>query len=182
MTQAQLIIRAATLADAEALTAINGLPGVRHGTLALPFPTVEATRKRHESFPKTDMHIVAERAGAVIGSATLNRYPGRRAHCATIGVIVHDDHQGQGVGTALFAALIDTADRWLGLLRLELEVNCDNAAGLALYRRFGFFIEARLIGDVFRDGAYVDGYKMARLAGSLADRAPAADAAPDGGA
>ena len=165
-----IVIRAARLEDAEALAVIRALPGVRRGTMALPFPSAEAGRKWHETFPKDDLHLVAERAGGVVGSAALNRYPGRRAHCGGLGIMVHDDHHGQGVGTALFAALTDTADRWLGLLRLELTVFADNAPAIALYRRFGFVVEGRLRCYAFRDGCHADALAMARLAGALAER------------
>ncbi len=164
-------IRAVRSEDAEAITAMRSLPGVRHGTLALPFPTVEASRKRFESLPKGDLCVVAECGGAVIGTASLNRLQGRRGHCGSIGLMVHDAHVGRGVGTALMAALVDAADNWLGLLRLELEVNTDNAPALALYRRFGFVVEGRLVANAFRDGDYIDCFAMGRLAGALAGRA-----------
>jgi RimJ/RimL family protein N-acetyltransferase len=45
------------------------------------------------------------------------------------------------VGTELLQALVDYADNWLGLLRLELEVYADNHKAQALYRRFGFVEE-----------------------------------------
>ena len=176
MADAKPVIRAARLSDADAITALQALPGVRHGTLARPFPDPDRIRKMLENLPPGDLFIVAD-TGAVIGSALLRRKPvARLGHCADLIISVHDDYRGQGVGTALFGALIEAADNWLGLLRLELTVNADNAAGLALYRRFGFVIEGRLIGDVLRDGAYIDSYAMARLAGALADRAPCADA------
>ena len=76
---------------------------------------------------------------------------------------VHDDWQGRGVGTALLAALIDIADNWLNYHRLRLEVYTDNAAAIALYRKFGFEVEGTLREDAFRDGRYVDSYTMGRL-------------------
>jgi putative acetyltransferase len=165
-----ILIRAARVADAEAFCLIRGLPGVRRGTLALPFPTVEASRKRLEAISATDTFVVAEAAGAVVGAASLHRKLNRLSHCASVGIMVHDDHQGRGVGTALMAALTDAADKWLGVLRLELEVNVDNVAALALYRRFGFVVEGRSVASTFRDGEYVDCFTMARLAGVLAGR------------
>ncbi|MBL8192483.1 MAG: GNAT family N-acetyltransferase, partial [Blastocatellia bacterium] len=55
------------------------------------------------------------------------------------------------------------ADKWLNLLRLELEVYCDNDAAIALYKKFGFEIEGRLVKFSFREGEYVDAFFMARL-------------------
>ena len=45
-----------------------------------------------------------------------------------IGLSVVAGAQRQGVGTALMQALCDYADRWMGVLRIELTVYVDNAA------------------------------------------------------
>ncbi len=76
---------------------------------------------------------------------------------------VRDDWQGRGVGTALMEAALDLADNWLGLTRVELTVYTDNAAGIALYEKFGFEIEGTHRRHAFRNGEYVDAYSMARL-------------------
>ena len=65
--------------------------------------------------------------------------------------------------TALMAAIIELADKWLNLTRLELHVYTDNEAGLALYKKFGFEIEGTHRRYAFRDGEYIDSYGMARL-------------------
>jgi putative acetyltransferase len=87
----------------------------------------------------------------------------RRRHAMMLGISVAKAAQGQGVGSALMAALCDYADRWLGTLRMELTVFTDNEAALALYRKFGFEIEGTLRGYAMRDGRYVDAYAMARF-------------------
>jgi putative acetyltransferase len=76
---------------------------------------------------------------------------------------VHDDFQGRGVGTALMAALIELADNWLGLRRVELEVWTDNVAAIHLYQKFGFEIEGTAHAFAWRAGALVDAHYMARL-------------------
>jgi putative acetyltransferase len=76
---------------------------------------------------------------------------------------VHDDWQGRGVGSALLAACVEMADKWLNLRRLELEVYVDNEPAIRLYERFGFEREGRLREHAFRDGRYVDSFLMARL-------------------
>ena len=90
-----------------------------------------------------------------------------------IGVSVGAAAQRQGVGTALMQALCDYADRWMGVLRIELTVYVDNAAAIALYRKFGFETEGRHRGYALRDGRYVDALAMARLHPSPPAAAPA---------
>ena len=61
-----------------------------------------------------------------------------------IGMTVARDRRGQGVGSALMAAAIDWA-RERGLHKLSLSVFAHNAAGIALYRKFGFVEEGRRV-------------------------------------
>jgi phosphinothricin acetyltransferase len=111
--------------------------------------------------------LVAERAGAVIGWASLNPFNPRPAydHVADLSVYVGREARGGGVGSALLAALVAEGQR-LGYHKLVLAAFPTNAAGLRLYRRFGF----REVG-VFReqgllDGRWVDVVVMERLLGS----------------
>ncbi|QFY62405.1 GNAT family N-acetyltransferase [Rhizobium grahamii] len=156
-------IRAMRSSDIEAVTAMLNLPGFRHGTLRPPYQSVEETRKHFEMKPQGNVSIVAELDGVVVGDAHLMRFQGRRGHAASIGMGVHDDFTGRGVGSALMEALVDTADNWLDIKRLELTVYTDNAAALALYAKFGFEKEGQLKAFGFRDGTYVDAYTMARV-------------------
>ena len=158
-----LIIRAARVTDAEGVAAIAALPGFRHGTLRLPYRSPEETRRFLEGIGPDDLALVGERDGAILGQAGWQRFKGRRSHVAVIGMGVHDDHAGRGIGAALLAALVDAADRWYAIRRLELSVFPDNEAALRLYRRFGFLEEGRSRQDSFRDGCYSDVLRMARL-------------------
>jgi putative acetyltransferase len=60
-------------------------------------------------------------------------------------------------------AALDLADNWLNLTRVELTVYTDNAAGIALYEKFGFEIEGTHRRYAFRNGEYADAYSMARV-------------------
>ena len=159
----RLLIRAARSDDLEALTALVNLPGFRAGTLRLPYQRTEVTRRWLEDPDIEGLNIVALRDGELIGQAGFARYRGRRTHAAYIGIGVHDDHHRTGIGTALLGELVDAADNWFGLKRLELTVYADNAAAIALYRKFGFEPEGLLRAYAFRAGAYADALTMARL-------------------
>jgi L-phenylalanine/L-methionine N-acetyltransferase len=154
--------------DAATMVAIMGDPEVLPGLLQLPHPTEAMWKKRIEEMPvgptTAELFIVAERGGEVVGNAGCHPLQQvRRRHAAHIGMAVAKHAQGQGVGSALMAAIIDWADNWAQLLRLELTVYDDNAAALALYRKFGFVVEGTHRAYALRDGAYTDTLFMARL-------------------
>jgi len=56
----------------------------------------------------------------LVGNAGLDRFSGRRAHAGGIGMGVHDAWTGRGIGAALLEALLETADKWWNLRRVEL--------------------------------------------------------------
>lgn len=158
-----LTIRAREPSDWEEIAALTDLPNVRWGTLRLPYARKDQWRKIMENPPEERTGIVAVLDGRIVGSADVFQYKGRRRHVGDIGMSVHDDFQGRGIGSALMAALIDVADNWLDLKRLELKVYVDNAPAIRLYRKFGFEVEGTVRGDAFRAGQYVDSFSMARL-------------------
>jgi putative acetyltransferase len=162
---AALTIRAREPGDFQAVAALRALPRVRWGTLALPFTSEEATRKFLETPAEGRTGIVAMLDGRIVGTADLFRDKGRRDHIGHVGMCVHDNFHGRGIGSRLLAALVDTADNWLNLRRLELAVFVDNAPAIALYKKFGFAIEGTRRAAAFRDGAFVDDHVMARLRG-----------------
>lgn len=167
---AEVRIRMERPNDAEALCEINSQPGVVFGTLQLPHNKPEAWRAMIE---KQDTHydyyLVAEVDGRVVGASGLTRMRRPRLlHVATFGISVHPDYQGQGIGRALMAAVIDAADRWLNIVRIELEVYPDNERAIKLYESFGFVHEGRKRMAAFRDGQYVDMLVMARIRPDMA--------------
>ena len=163
-TNDAFVIRACGPEDAEAMACLANLQNYRFATLRLPYETPAAWRKRIESAAPGDLFLVAVLEEQIVGSAGLNRLSGRRAHVAKIGMGVHDAFLRRGIGSALLAAVVEAADRWLGLTRLELTVYADNAPAIRLYRKFGFEEEGRLRAFAFRDGVYADALAMARLA------------------
>ena len=148
--------------DGAALTEILNCPQVFAGTLQLPYRSVASRRER--MVEEANAHyLVAEINGRVVGSLGLHTETSpRRRHVGSIGMTVHDNFQGQGVGTALMTAMTDLADNWLGLRRIELHVYTNNEPAVHLYDKFGFVIEGTARQFALRGGAYVDAYAMAR--------------------
>ncbi len=163
--QRNVVIRAIEPEDYEALAAISNLPACQRETLKAPFRSKHEMKKMLADPSPNNIGVVAEKAdGQIVGSANLiiSTRP-RRRHSGQIGMMVHDHHHGQGIGSALLGALIKQSDHWIGLKRLELSVYTDNARAIDLYQRFGFEIEGTFRSYALRDGIYVDAYSMARL-------------------
>jgi putative acetyltransferase len=76
---------------------------------------------------------------------------------------VHPDYWNRGVGSTLLATIVDLADNWLNLERLELQVNADNPAAIHLYQKFGFATEGTRRFHTYGDGRWADSHFMARL-------------------
>ncbi|MGO4704729.1 GNAT family N-acetyltransferase [Microvirga sp. 2MCAF38] len=158
-----VIFRAARPSDYEEINAIANLPGYRFGTLRLPHQSPETARKWLENIAAGDVSLVAVKAGKIIANGGLNRLLGRRGHAGSLGMGVHDDYRGQGVGSKLMREILTIADSWLNLKRIELTVYTDNAPAIALYKRNGFEVEGTHKAFAFRDGSFIDAYAMARI-------------------
>jgi len=160
-----IVVRAAEPSDVPAITEVMNQPRAVWGTLQTPLMSEAMRQKRFDATDHNNRALVAVLDGRVVGSIGLHREPWhRRIHTASIGMPVHDAFAGRGVGSAMMAAVVDLADRWWNIKRLELNVYADNARAIALYERFGFEREGLLRAYAWRDGAYVDSLAMARLA------------------
>lgn len=100
----------------------------------------------------------------IVGTAGLSVNGNYRTrHSGNIGIMIHKDYQNKGVGTALMSALIDVADNWLMLVRLELTVFEKNERAIYLYEKFGFKKEGLKQFAAIREGKYENEYFMARI-------------------
>lgn len=102
----------------------------------------------------------------IIGHAALNVAGNpRRQHTGELIIAVKEDFWHMGVGNKLMQQIIDLADNWLNIRRIELTVYTDNENAIILCRKFGFGIEGEAKQFAFRDGEFVNAYYMARVKG-----------------
>ena len=151
--------------DAEGAAALRRMPGVFENTLGLPsYRTADSEAFIAGLGPDDHNFVAVLDDGTVIGCAGLTVCSNpRMRHVGAVGLFVHADYQGRGVGTTLMETLLDLADHWLMLVRVELEVFADNEQAIRLYEKLGFEKEGLLRMTTVRNGRYVDEYKMARI-------------------
>ncbi len=164
MDAGKLEIRSAEPDDFGALQVLHAQPKVVYGTMQVPFTSREVWRKRCIERPENMRVLVACVQGGVVGCAAVTiPLAIRRRHVGELGLVVHDAWHRRGIGAALLGSLLDLADQWLNLTRLELTVYTDNAPAIALYEKHGFVREGKFDRYAFRNGEYVDVFAMARF-------------------
>lgn len=162
-------IRPIDIGDGRGINELRRMPGVFENILGIPSERV----KRSEDFimnMDSNQHqfvaITKTQSGqdSIIGTAGLVINANNRTrHSGSIGIMIHKDYQNMGVGTALMEALIDIADNWLMLIRVELSVFEDNERAIHLYEKLGFEKEGLKRLAAIRNGKYVNEYLMSRI-------------------
>lgn len=150
--------------DIPALYRILMQPTVLEGCSLLSSLQEQEFKQQMSGLSRENHIYVAEIGGVVIGYAHLTQYPLRRSHSAQIKTVAVDPKwQGHGIGSALLQALIDLADKWLGVRRLEFHVPIANTAAVALCIKHGFETEVVERAATIQRGQYGDVYLMGRV-------------------
>jgi putative acetyltransferase len=140
--------------DPAVVRTLNQLPSQEYSAI------VERTAKHHLNLYR----LVAEVDGRVVGNLSLSRLDNpRTSHNGWLGMAVHAEYWGLGIGSRLMAAMLELADNWLNMPRINLEVHPDNSAAIRLYEKFDFVKEGRRRLYSFGDGRWADADFMARL-------------------
>jgi RimJ/RimL family protein N-acetyltransferase len=153
----RLELRRAQLSDAEALHAIFADPRAMRYWDSQPATDIARTRgfvaALAGSAPPESDDFVVLREGAVIGKAGCWRVP-------EVGLILHPDHWGSGLGTEALGAAVAHAFATLGVDRLTADVDPRNTPMLRLLARLGFVETGRAartvrVGEEWCDSVYL---------------------------
>lgn len=178
--QSDVHIRDATPGDAAAIQGIyahhvlTGLASFEETAPTVADMIARQQTAREAGYP----YLVAEQDGAILGYAYASAYRPRPAYRFTVenSVYVRDDLAGQGIGSALLAALIARCEAGPWRQMIAVIGNSGNAASIALHRRFGFRDIGVLRSVGFKHGQWVDTVLMQRSLGigdvSLPDDTP----------
>lgn len=123
--------------------------------------------------------LVAECAGAPIGHALLKpRDLAVTAHVVDLSLVVHEGHQGKGIGKKLMTALIARSKERPRVEKIELHVRSSNERAIGLYRALGFVEEGRKTRRIkLGPTEYLDDVYMALWVGE-SESAPASAGQP----
>lgn len=140
-------IRTATPADAEAVAAIYA-HHVLHGTASFdtdPPPVAFWRGKIGDIVAKGWPFLIADVEGEVAGYAYATQFRDRPAYAGTCenSIYVAPERVGQGIGTALIAALIDAA-RACGFEQMIAVIGAAEPASVALHAKAGFVEAGRM--------------------------------------
>lgn len=160
-------IRPVRIEDAASINEMRRMDGVRENTYCLFSERVTKSEESLKGLNDNDYLLIAEVENEgvkkVVGLVGMQVYKSPRlSHSASLGIIVHSDYQGKGIGTALLTKILDLADNWLMLVRVELTAFVENEGAVKLYKSFGFEIEGVKKYAAIRNGKYANEYLMAR--------------------
>lgn len=163
-----MLVRAFEPSDAEALARMQAEAGVVAGTLRVPFESIAEVQAQLLERAEHERLLVADVGARPVGLAALRSVTrARRSHVAALEMMIDPKADRQVIGAALLDALIGLAERWHGMLRLEVKVWVDDHGALELYRSRGFVIEGVARAYGLRDGRMVDAFYMARVAAEV---------------
>jgi RimJ/RimL family protein N-acetyltransferase len=81
----------------------------------------------------------------------------KNAHTGELGVSVHPEYQGRGIGRQLIAALMQWAQNNTTIEKVFLNVFATNQKAIGLYKKLGFMEEGRFVRAIKQpDGEYID--------------------------
>ncbi len=130
-------------------------------TEEVPFDARHYRGEFRRSWAENGAQIVATSSDRLVGALGAHReqHPIVR-HVATFGMFVAPSWRGRGAGSALVRELFRWA-REFDVEKIELSVYPGNEAAVALYRKFGFVEEGRLVRHSRKSYGYEDEILMA---------------------
>jgi phosphinothricin acetyltransferase len=171
-------VRPSREADVPAMLAIY-LHHIRHGVEPgaardVEAPDLEDLRRRRKTMHRGRLpHLIAERAGVVLGYAYAVPFRKRPAYRYAVkhSIYVHHEHLGRGVGRLLMAALIDVCAA-AGYRQMIGYIDAANQASLRLHQSFGFRQVGLLPAIGYKFGRWTDTAMVQRSLGLGATEPP----------
>ncbi|HEY4253028.1 MAG TPA: GNAT family N-acetyltransferase [Roseomonas sp.] len=170
-----MIIRDATAADLQAITAIYA-HHVLHGTGSFeeePPAEAEMAGRIAKVQDAGSAWLVAETDGRVAGYGYYSQFRDRSAYRFTAedSIYVREDVRGQGVGKALVAALVERAEKQGFRQMIAVIGDSENTGSIGLHLSLGFRQVGVLRAAGLKFGRWLDVVQMQRALGA-GEKAP----------
>ncbi len=162
----RLTLRAITPDDLPRYVAwLNDVEVTRHLTIYLPMnlDDEEEWYQRQRKDPTTLNLAIETETGEHIGSVGLMKID-HRTQSAELGIVIGaKEHWGKGYGREAITVLLEYGFHTLNLNRITLRVDADHPAAIRCYQNCGFVMEGEMRQAVFRDGQFINQYRMSIL-------------------
>jgi RimJ/RimL family protein N-acetyltransferase len=164
------VIRPFSETDIESLAARINNRNVAANMLLIPHPYTLADARSFLTtcFSESECSnfAIADNTGVIGGIGLKRAVPGFQdvqAHVAEIGYWLAEEYWNRGIATEAVVAFTEWGFRALGLRRICAAVFARNAASARVLEKAGYEYEGRERDRYFRDGAFMDGLRYARL-------------------
>jgi putative acetyltransferase len=158
------IIRPFHSDDVEAYYAIVSNPASLETYPGVPALEIGAAREWARQQSPGLHRLVVEQDGTAVAFGTLQQIQRpRRVHSGTLEWLISPAYREGLVGEQLLTALLDLADQWLNLRRVEVQLIAGDDSGLRLAERLGFEEEGTNRMAIFGGGRFQDIHVLSRL-------------------
>lgn len=119
-------------------------------------------RMLNGSKKRTIVYIFAEHDKKIVGSSNIELDRWRRNHIGKLGIAIKNGYRGIGLGKHLMSEVIKLAKKDLNPSPkiIQLEVYTNNKPAIALYKKMGFKIVAKLPKQIQWKGKLIDEFVM----------------------
>lgn len=167
MTQPSLLVRRASLEDAEGIARVLHVVAAEkiHSAIETAWTAAEQRTYMGSLSAREVFHVAIARSGEIVGYQSLDLYSpilSTMAHVGQLGTFLLPEWRRRGVGMALFDATRRFAAR-TGYQKLVIHVRASNVPAQAFYKRLGFATCGRLRAQVIVGGTADDEIVMELL-------------------
>jgi UDP-4-amino-4,6-dideoxy-N-acetyl-beta-L-altrosamine N-acetyltransferase len=144
--------------DIEPLRLMRNDPTTRHWLSDTSIISKEAQEKWFNRLVDDSSRLylaIKDKKNKLVGVLRSDQWD-RINHSVRVGLDIHPDFRGKGLGTEAFQGFIDYLFNEQGMHRLWLLVAENNEIAIRLYARLGFSTEGKMRDALLRDGKYLD--------------------------
>jgi L-amino acid N-acyltransferase YncA len=150
-----LHIRKAGTMDARAMAELLNAIISKGGTTAYVEQVTRSDLAEWMSIPNAIWHLAENDKGQILGFQWIEEHSDSPKDIANIATFVRVGDTGLGIGSALFKATCDAAQK-NGYRSIDAVIRADNESGLSYYQSRGFETLKQIKGVRLNDGTLVD--------------------------